>query len=402
VQAGFRTDFTRGRNTLTVQGDVYDGSNERAGPGSQSAFGANLLGRWQWQTDRSEIQLQGYFDHVDRGAPVEGVPAEVDTWDFEAQQTLLMGAGHQLVWGAGARFSDYRIENSTSLLFDPDEDVLKIWNVFAQDTISLGSALRLTLGVKLEHNPFTGWEPQPDARLAWQASDATMVWAAASRAVRAPTPFDVDVIERAGDLTFLQGNDAFRSEEVFTYELGLRSNLADSLALSMSAFYNWYDDLRTVEPAATPSLLPLRWDNLMAGHTYGMTAWAQWQIRDWWRLSPGFTVLEKRLHFQDGASALLDTGQSGNDPEVHALLNSAMNIGGRQTLDVSLRYVGRLPDPALPAYTELSARYAVQVSRTLELSLRGVNLLHERHQEYPGPDGVFIGRSIMAEARWRP
>jgi len=220
--------------------------------------------------------------------------------------------------------------------------------------------------------------------------------------VRAPTPFDANVIEKVGSLTFLQGNPQFLSEKVTGYELGIRSRLSSDLWMSMSAFYNHYDDLRTVEPASSPPFLPLRWDNLIAGHTFGVTGWANWQVAEWWRLSPGFGLLQKRLHPQQGASELLGVGQSGNDPEAHALLNSAMNLGTRQTLDVSLRYVARLPDPALPAYTELSARYAWQVSRSLELSLRGVDLLHERHQEYPDPAGTMIGRSVLAEVRWRP
>lgn len=402
AQGGFRMDFTRGRDSMTVQGDLHDGSNERPGPGSQSTAGANLLGRWQRQTDRSEIKVQGYFDHVDRGASADGVAYVVDTWDLEAQQGMLLSAGHQLVWGAGARFHRYRITSSESLQFDPDDNTLEIWNLFAQDTLSLGPSIRLTVGIKLEHNSYSGWEPQPDARLAWQASDSTLVWAAASKAVRAPTPFDADVIERVGTLTFLQGNPRFQSEEVTGYELGVRTRLSTDFWMSVSGFYNHYDDLRTVEPASSPTFLPLRWDNLMAGHTYGMTAWANWQVAQWWRLSPGFALLQKRLHFQPGASGLLDTGQSGNDPEGHALLNSAMNLGTRHTLDVSLRHVARLPDPALPAYTELSARYAWQASRSVELSLRGVDLLHERHREYPAPAGTLIGRAVLAEVRWRP
>jgi iron complex outermembrane receptor protein len=78
-----------------------------------------------------------------------------------------------------------------------------------------------------------------------------------------------------------------------------------------------------------------------------------------------------------------------------------MDLGRNQMLDLSLRHVGRLPDPALPAYTELSARYAVRMSGSLELSLRGTNLLHRRHREYPASSGLLIRRAVMAEVRWR-
>ena len=402
AQGGFRMDFTRGSGTLTFQGDVYDGSNEKAGSGSQSTSGANLLGRWQVQAGRSSLQLQTYFDHVDRGAPSDGIPYVVNTWDVEAQQGLPLGTRNQLVWGAGARVHDYHIHNSASLLFEPSASTMQVWNLFAQDTISLTPALKLTLGLKLEHSSYTNWEPQPDARLAWQASDSTLLWATTSRAIRAPTPFDADVIERVGDLDFLRGNRGFVSERVTAYELGIRSVFSSKFSMSASTFYNHYDDLRSIEPADADTFLPLRWGNGLAGHTFGMTAWASWQVADWWKLSPGLALLRKRLHFQQDASGLIGTSQSGNDPQGHGLLNSAMNLGEEVTLDISVRHVAKLPEPELPAYTELTARLAWQLSRSWELSVRGVNLLHEGHQEYPDPDGVVIGRSAMAEVRWRP
>jgi iron complex outermembrane receptor protein len=228
-----------------------------------------------------------------------------------------------------------------------------------------------------------------------------MLWAAASRAVRAPTPFDVGVIEKVGADVFLQGKPDFRSEKVIAYETGLRSIVTPAFSLSMSVFYNQYDDLRTVEIDPV-NILPLHWDNQMAGHAYGITAWATWQVTDNWRLAPGFTLLQKRLHQKAGASGLLGTGQSGNDPHGHALLDSAFTIADNQTLDLALRFVGRLPDPALPAHVELGARYSWRVSNAWELSVRGSNLLHRHHLEYPAPAGAEIGRSALVEIRWIP
>ncbi|MEO6369356.1 MAG: TonB-dependent receptor [Steroidobacteraceae bacterium] len=400
-QAGFRMDFNLPKGTTTLQGDAYAGSNERAGPGEERVSGANLLGRWESQTDRSEFHLQAFVDHMKRGAPLTGIPFQVDTFDVEAQQSLLLGS-HKLVWGGGGRFNRIEIDNSETLLFLPSTRNLELWNIFGQDTLTLNPSLKLTVGLKLEHNSFSGWEPQPDARLAWQATDGLLVWAAASRAIRAPTPFDVDVVERIGGRDFLVGNPEFQAENVITYETGIRASLSSTLLMSMSTFYNRYNDLRTVEFSSPPTLLPLFWDNRLEGHTYGMTAWAQWQVTPRWRLAPGFELLEKRLDFKPGASGLIGVGQAGNDPQGHALLTSSLDLGRAQSLEFSLRHVGRLPDPALAAYTELSARYAWRTSSGWELSVHGVNLLHGKHQEYPGTEGAFIRRAIVAEARWRP
>jgi iron complex outermembrane receptor protein len=200
---------------------------------------------------------------------------------------------------------------------------------------------------------------------------------------------------------YLVGNKDFRSEKVMAYEVGVRANLSRSLSLSLSTFYNEYDDLRTVEPSGTPAFIPLHWDNLMEGHSFGASAWATVQVGQWWRLTPGIALLEKRLRQKPSASRLLGTGQSGNDPTANALLNSSMDLGPTR-LDFTLRHVSKLPDPALHAYTELTARLAWQASRSLELSVAGNNLLHERHEEYPVPEGELIRRSVLLEARWTP
>ena len=401
-QMGFRMDWSLPGGSATLQGDAYRGIEDQPGPGKQTISGANVLGRWQAHTEHSDLQLQGFLDHTQREAPLDGVAFVLNTYDVEFQQGMNLGSAHRLVWGAGIRANVYDITNSATLLFLPPQRTLQLWNVFGQDTAALTENLKLTVGIKLEHNSYSGWEPQPDARLAWQVNDSNLLWAAVSRAIRSPTPFDADVLERVGTLDFLTGNKDFRSEEVWAYELGYRAILTPSFSLSTSVFYNVYDDLRTIETASATAFLPLRWDNQMQGHTYGVTAWAKWQVTNWWRLAPGFTLLHKELQFTPEASGLLGLSQSGNDPRAHALLTSSMNLGRDRTLDVTLRHVASLPDPALPSYTDLSARFAWLLSPAWELSIAGTNLLHASHQEYPAPDGSEIRRSVVAEARWTP
>ena len=70
------------------------------------------------------------------------------------------------------------------------------------------------------------------------------------------------------------------------------------------------------------------------------------------------------------------------------------------TIDVMVRNVSPLPDPALDEYSELSARFAWRASEKLELAIKGFNLLNEMHLEYPDPAGQAIRRSVMAELRY--
>ena len=400
-QGGFRLDWSHGRDAMTVQGDGYRGLQSQQDIGQGLLVGANVLGRWNHRSDRGELQLQAYADETQRSAPADGVAYVLHTYDVELQQTLSVGAAQRIVWGLGERLNNYDIRNSATLLFEPPNRDLWLGNVFAQDTIALSQAFNLTFGLKLEDNPYSGWEAQPDVRFAWQAGENTLLWAAASRAIRSPTPFDVNVVEKVGTTVFLTGNGDFQPEQVRAYEIGYRGQLSPRLSLSTSVFYNDYDDLRSIEPAPGPDFLPLRWDNFIEGNSYGVTAWADWQLTDWWRLSPGFTALHKRLRSEPGASALLGVGQTANDPHSDVSLASSMDLGRNATFDASLRYIGALPDPALPDYVDLSARFGWRVSEHLEASITGLNLLDPRHLEYPAPNGEEIKRSVIATLRWR-
>ncbi|HEY4973338.1 MAG TPA: TonB-dependent receptor, partial [Steroidobacteraceae bacterium] len=240
------------------------------------------------------------------------------------------------------------------------------------------------------------------ARLSWQLDGANQLWAAASRAIRSPTPFDVDVVEllAVGGPVGLTGNTQFRPEKVWAYEVGYRAQPAPQLSFSVSAFYNVYNDLRTIEPAAG-AFFPLHWGNLMAGDTYGLELWGSYQLTDWWRLSPGFSTIHKRLHFEPGASGVLGLGQAGDDPHGHGSLTSSMDLGANVTFDASLRYVAALPDPALPSYYDMSARIGWRASKSLELSVTGTNLLNARHYEFPAAaGGEQITRGVIAQGEW--
>jgi iron complex outermembrane recepter protein len=403
-QAGFRIDSSLEDDSLTVQGDTYRATEDQPGTPSQLVSGANLLARWQHHTARSDLQLQTYFDDTERDAPSGGAGFVLHTYDIELQQSLAAGNSNRLVWGAGERLGLYAIRGSatpaSSLLFDPTHRSLTLGNLFAQDTWAILPVLSLTGGLKLEDDPFSGWAFQPDARLSWMMTTTTQILAAASRAIRSPTPFDVDVEERLGTLVYLTGNRAFKPERVNAYEIGYRGEPARIVALSASVFYNHYDDLRTINVSAPPSYIPLYWGNAMEGDTYGVEAWADVQVTDWWRLSPGLRTLHENLRFEAGYVPIVGLAQAGDDPTAEGFLSSSMDFGSNVTFDASLRYVNALPDPVLPGYYELGARVGWRVTPKLELSLSGQNLLHVRHLEYPAPYGEEIPRSVILGVRW--
>ncbi|HVC29656.1 MAG TPA: TonB-dependent receptor, partial [Steroidobacteraceae bacterium] len=210
TQAGFRADWAHRSDSLLLEGDTYRALENQpaAGAGDLRVSGADALGRWVHRFARSSLQLQAYVDQSERREPFGGLGFVLQTYDLSLQQNASLGRAGQLVWGGGERVYQYSIANSPALSFVPSRRGLTLGNLFAQEAFSPLKDLTLILGTKLEDEPFAGWQVQPDARLAWTPREDLLLWAAASRAVRSPTPFDTDVVERVGPLLALHGNPA--------------------------------------------------------------------------------------------------------------------------------------------------------------------------------------------------
>ena len=401
TQGGFRVEWTPGeRDMINLQGDAYGGGHGQFNLPDENISGRNILARWIHSArNGNSLQVQGYYDFVERRTEDHGGYFNANTFDLDVQHSLALGSRNKLVWGGGVRATRIHLVGNDSLMFRPQRRTLLLGNVFAQDTLTLSSKLDLVAGLKLEHDPYAGLSVLPNLRLSWKPVKPVLLWGAVSRAVRAPTPFDVDVVERLGGIDFLVGNKDFRTEKLTAFELGARVQPASGLSLSLSGYYNLYDDLRSVE--FTPiTLLPLYWGNKLKGHSYGLDAWADFRVASWWKLSAGAQFLHEKLHFKPGATGILGVNQNGNDPARRFSLRSSMTLGHGLTLDAFLRAMSKQPDPHVPAYAELSGRLGWTVSSHLELSVSGSNLLHKQHIEYAG--GAKIPRRVLAGIKWRP
>ena len=393
-QGGFRLDWTPGsKDLVTVQGDAYYGYTATA----TTIGGGNVTARWNhsWQ-DGSALQVQAFFDRVVRGYDLTGgTPLWQNIYDLDIQNGINLGSRQQLVVGGGLRFTQYRVAGEGGLQFSPSGRTLNLSDAFIQDSITLAQPLKLIIGLKLEDDPYSGVSALPSARLVFMPSQTWMLWAAASRAIRSPTPFDTDVQETVGGQLQVAGNPQFASEKLTAYEAGVRAQPWPRLSFSASAFFNVYNDLRSIE--VTPvTLFPLYWSNGIQGHTYGFEGWAQYQAASWWRLMAGLDLLSEHLKFEPGATALVPISQDADDPKRQATLRSSMNLGPKITVDADLRYVGVLPDPHVPSYVELNGRVGWTIAPHLQLAVSGFNLLHAHHQETLGGE---VARSVFAELR---
>src|SRR5688572_17705300 len=225
TQGGFRADWERGRvDQLTFQGDTYQGRMGQLGTADIKVNGANLLGRWRRNLGpKSELAVQSYFDFTHRAIP-GSITEHLYIYDLDVQHRLPVSTGHDLIWGGNYRLMDDRLRNPPTFGFFP-ANVKREWvSGFVQDELALvDERLRLTLGLKLEHNPYTGAEYQPSVRAAWKLRERHLLWTAISRALRTPSRIDRETFAPTLPPFAIAGGPNFESEKLLAYELGYRA-----------------------------------------------------------------------------------------------------------------------------------------------------------------------------------
>jgi iron complex outermembrane receptor protein len=426
-RGGFRIDALKwSRDTLTLHGDIYSGDEKLATGGNVRVSGGNIASRWSHTfADSSNLSLQFYYDRTHLNDPIPAnafaragtLIDDLDTYDVDFQHRFHVGERNQFVWGVGYRFTHDVVTNTPGLAFIPATLNHHLFSGFAQDEVSLANKVSLTLGTKLEHNSYTGFEFEPTARLAWTATKRQTLWAATSRAIRAPSRVDRDLRLPTPALApiiknLLIGGANFRSETVIAHELGYRAQLGSKVSGSISAFHNVYDNVRSTSLSLPPALigLPLFYENNLAGQTHGIELSVNYQALKWWRLHGGYNLLKEDIQVKRGHKDFNNALNETADPEHQFALRSSMDLSQAIELDAGLRWVDsfRFNNSGVAAivgnYCELDARLGWHVNKDLEFSIVGQNLLHQHHLEYvissPNPREE-IARSLYGRMTWR-
>jgi iron complex outermembrane receptor protein len=184
--------------------------------------------------------------------------------------------------------------------------------------------------------------------------------------------------------------------------------------MDVSAFYNRYSGLVSVEPQAetietVPApmhiLVPTSFGNLIYGETHGIEPFASWKVTNWWTLSPGYTYFATHLHT---AASSLDTttvpGTDGGQPDHQAQMRSSVALPWRLQFNSSAYFVNRLPAQAVPSYTRLDAGVTWKAGERISIDVVGQNLLQDHHLEYSGPDlsvqSTLMRRNAYAKLVW--
>jgi iron complex outermembrane receptor protein len=395
-QAGMRADLESGASHFTLQGDLFDNDVDSL-PGDGHR-GHNILARWSHNlSDTSSFRLQGYYDYFERQFLLAF--DSLQTFDLDAQFNASFGA-HDLVMGAGMRTTRDRFTNAlNNFALVPASQRLWIYNGFVQDRIRLTPALSLTVGIKAEETSFTGVELLPNLRLAWQPDERTLLWAAVSRAVRTPSRIDRELEAQP---LLLPAPD-FVSEKLIAFEAGYRGQPTARTTLSVSVFYNLYDDIRTADLVTFIPSLQVRLANGLEGHSYGVEAWSTTQLASWWRLNLGASAIFKHFRAKPGHIDLSGRDSLGHDPDFQLFARTQMNLTDRLQLNAGLRYVGEIDSaPPIGAYVEADASLSFRLTDLVEIYVAGRNLLHDRHLESNDPERAhLVQRSLAIGTRLR-
>lgn len=438
LRGGFRIDWQKSeKDLLTLHGDIYGGD---AGQGITllsvlppftrtiddriNFSGGNVNARWKRVTsDRSDLAFQVYYDRTKREEAYFGEGR--DTFNVEFQKHLVVGNRQDMIWGFGYRATSDHLANRPSSSFIPDSQTDTLFSGFWQDELVLKPArLRLTIGSKVEHNNYTGFEVEPNVRLLWTPREHHTVWAAVSRSVRTPARIEESIqslyqvfpgAEGIPNAVTVFGNRAFKSETLAAFELGYRVRPTDKLSLDVTTFYNSYRHLRTAVPgipffSATPSpprvVIPLVLSNQLLGESYGSEVSANWAVMNNWKLTTSYSFLRIQLHAYPGVLLpVTSTEEEGTSPRHQVQFHSFVKLPHNLEFDTALYRVNRLLTGSIPGYTRLDTRFGWRLTESIDLSIGLQNLLARRHPEFGvtslGETLTQSERGIYGKLTWR-
>jgi iron complex outermembrane receptor protein len=443
VRSGFRVDsILSPKDSLMFEGDVSVGREGEYGfklPSVTSpgfiAVGEQIdiadgsfVSAWDHSlSSTSDTHFQLSYDRHMRDDPLN--PEIRNTLDLDFQHHFSWGNRQDIVWGLGYRYTPDQIKGSLTVSMNPVSRSLQVFDAFLQDELALiPHELYLTLGLKFEHNDYTGFEIMPDVRMAWTPTSRQTLWAAVSRDLRVPSRNDTNLVLNIGtgpagppNLLRLLGNPNFKDERLIAYEFGYRTTLSEHLTFDLATYFNDYDGLQTTEPGTpfeelTPPpahlVQPLTYENLMHGETHGAEVAVNWKATNRWTISPGYAFEQLHMHT---APTSLDTQTAifieGAAPRQSAQLRSHLDLPRGLAWDTSAYFVGRLihqgplTNVAIPAYTRVDTGLTWKIGERIAFSVFGQNLVQDHHFEFEDTDGSIqngqIKRSAYAKFTWR-
>jgi iron complex outermembrane recepter protein len=424
-RGGFRADWNVGNNALMFEGDIYGGTSPHLVATSVSTdetSGGSLVARWRRELSKgSDLYLQTYLDRTIRIGSQLGETR--NSFDVDFLHHIKVGEHHDFSWGGGLRWSPNNIiQQVPSVNVLPHQSTDHVHSAFVQDEIQfLKDRVALTLGAKLQHNNYSGFDVQPTARILWAPNARQSFWAAITRAVTTPSRIEEDFLltgQVGNTVLRVVGSHAFKSESMIGYEGGFRRTISPRFTIDVSAFHNRYEDLQSFGAAvtsveATPppprTIITIPYGNAITGVTNGVEVAPSWQARPWWRLTGAYSYVGIDLHATQPSLDISSTGSvntyENSTPHHQFNIHSTFNLPGGFEFDQFFRSASVLPAQKVSSYQTVDARLGWKSKSGLELSLVGQNLIEPYHYEWGTGDPlqqlIGIRRAIYGRVVWR-
>jgi iron complex outermembrane receptor protein len=438
-RGGFRVGWEpSSANSLTLQGDIYDGiagatyAFPTVSPpyfelveGETAVSGGNLLTHWTHLfSPTSDASFQVYYDRTERRGALER--EDRNTFDFDFQHRYDASWRFELLWGLGYRLSNDKNYGEPHALMVPKSRTDDLYSAFAQvDIAVLKDRLSLILGSKFEHNDYTGFEFQPNGRILWTPHRDHTLWAAISRAVRTPSRveygsqiswYTTPPLSLANPTPYpvvltLVGNPEYESEVLLAHEVGYRFRPEERVSIDLAAFYNTYDKLRiTQRRDPIPNFaegfvtIPIEFTNNLEAETYGLELALDWYLSRNLRARAGYSYLQMDLQPIGETTDTVHVEADGDVPRHQFALQTAADLPKELSLNLQFRYVEALPHLAVDSYVEMDARLGWRVFTSIEVAVVGRNLLHDSHPEFKSElSNVYteVERDVSVSLVWR-
>ena len=412
---GFRFDGRSGeRDQWSVEGDfsMVERHDPLAFPalapavdkvvGNSHYSGGFVQARWSHITaNGGESVLQVSFDKSRFSYPFVNPDLNnliVDyqhRWRIAENHEFYCGAGYQQYWdtATGTRYT----------FFSPVSSVYRAGDLVARDEWQIVPGRWMaSAGIRVDYHSVRQAEYQPSFRLLYTPSNRQSVWAAFSRAVRAPNRFDRDLMLDDGQtdaagfpvtLLFV-GSKSMLSETERSLEAGYRRQSGQRWSVDFSLFRSDYGRLRAISTPPYPEMtvngpaLFLNETNLGAGRSYGGEISGTVQVRQSWRLVPSYSYVKDRRWLPASDTGTYVWDRLPSDLRHQALLRSQHDLSRNLKLDLMARARSRDRTFGTPGALLLDARLGWKATRSGEISLTVQNLT-DRHLIEILPEAVF-------------
>ncbi|MDR1341500.1 MAG: TonB-dependent receptor [Prevotellaceae bacterium] len=237
------------------------------------------------------------------------------------------------------------------------------------------SKLLLNAGIRLDNNSQTGTEWVPQAGLSFPVSDVTVLKAIVSRGFRNPTIREMYM--------FPPQNPDLKPERLMNYELSFSQKLLDyRLGFDVNLFYLKGDNaIQTIMTDRGPL-------NVNTGEieNYGLELASYYRISPNFRISANYSWLNMEYKIEVAPEHKL---YAGFDWSV-----------SKWRISSGVQYIGNLYTSVAAAntvkdsFTLWNARLAYSICKTLELFVKGENLLSQEYEintGYPMPKATVFG-----------